>query len=98
MVAATCHWDDQTKLVNTASRLSIMLLLQLFAPTTFELHGADDCAESAIHPCPHIQVVQSSCFHERKHGHKKNVDSYAQDLCKLFYQAYASSAITEGEE
>ena len=39
-----------------------------------------------------IQAVQSSRFHERKQGAKESVDSYAQDLLRLFNQAYSSAS------
>ena len=43
-----------------------------------------------------IQSVQSSPFHERRQRPGKNVDNYAQDLRKLFHQAYGS-AQSEGQ-
>ena len=43
-----------------------------------------------------IQVVQSSRFHERKQGPRESVDDYAQDLQRLFNQAYASAQYKGG--
>ena len=35
-----------------------------------------------------IQAVQSSLFHDRKHKLGESVDTYAQELKCLFYEAY----------
>jgi len=35
-----------------------------------------------------IQAVHSSLFHQHKQGAKETVDQYAQELRKLFNQAY----------
>ena len=39
-----------------------------------------------------IQAVQTSCFHERKQQLGETVDSFAQELWKLFQIAYPTSA------
>ena len=100
MVAATCHWDDQTKLVNTATRLRGSASRFYRSCTPQQRSNYTELTtvlkQRFTHVC--IQAVQSSRFHERKQGHKESVDNYAQDLRKLFYQAYASSAITEGAD
>ena len=100
MVAATCHWDDQTKLVNTATRLrgSASRFYRSCSPQQRSNYTALTTALKQRFTPVRIKAVESSRFHERKQGHKESVDSYAQDLRKLFYQAYATSAITEGAD
>ena len=97
MVAATCHWDDQTKLVNTATRLrgSASRFHRSCSPQQRSNYMALTTALKQRFTPVCIQAVQSSRFHERKQGHKESVDNYAQDLRRFYYHAYASSAITE---
>ena len=38
-----------------------------------------------------IQVVQTSCFHERKQQSGDTVDGFAQELWKLFQKTYPTS-------
>ena len=46
----------------------------------------------------HIQSVQSALYYELKQGTAEPVDSYAQDLWKLFRKAYPKIAAEGGEE
>ena len=39
----------------------------------------------------HLRSVKSSQFHERKQGQDETVDSFAQELKRLFYKAYPST-------
>ena len=39
----------------------------------------------------HIQAVQTSLFHDRKQVDSETVDTFAQDLRRLFHKAYPSS-------
>jgi hypothetical protein len=45
----------------------------------------------------HIQSVHSILFHDRKQNSGESVDSYAQDLKRLFYQAYPKASQSHSE-
>lgn len=45
----------------------------------------------------HIQSVRSSLFHDRKQSSGESVDSYAQDLKRLFYLAYPKASQSHSE-
>ena len=100
LVAATCHWDNQTKLVNIATRLrgSAFRFYRTCPPQQRSNYASLMTALKQRFTPIRIQAVQSSRFHERKQGPRETVDSYAQDLRRLFQQAYSSSTSTEGAD
>ena len=100
LVAATCHWDDRTKLVNIATRLrgSASRFYRTCSPQQRSDYTALTTALTQRFIPVRIQAVQSSRFHERRQEAKETVDSYAQELRKLFYQAYSSASGTEGAD
>lgn len=90
LVAVACRWDEPTKLVNLVTRLEG----QAFA--FYRSCGASQwtrysnfVAELKKRFTPvRIQAVQSSLFHDRKQKPSESVDTYAQELKFLFYEAY----------
>ena len=99
LVASTCHWHDQAKLVNVTTRLCGSAS-QFYRSCTSQQRSSykelTDVLRSSFIPVQ-FQSVQSSQFHERKQGPKELVDEYVQDLQRLFHRAYAGTAHT-GEE
>ena len=97
LVATTCGWDDQAKLVNVATRLrgAASRFYRSCPPQQRATYSALTSALQQRFTPVRIQSVQSSKFHERMQRPTESVDSYAQDLRKLFYQAY-SRAQQEG--
>ena len=99
LVAAVGHWDQSAKLANLVTRLKG----QAFAffrscPAEQRTDYALLVAELKRRFTPiHLSAVQTSMFHDRKQGEKETVDSYAQDLRRLFHRAYPSSQ-REGQE
>lgn len=97
LVASACHWDDQARLVNTATRLH-RSASRFYRSYTTQQRSSYSGLTTALHErfTPvRLQFVQSSRFHECKQLPNETVDNYAQDLCKLFYRAY-STAKEEG--
>ena len=90
LVAAACHWDESTKLVNLVTRLKG----QAFAfyrscDARKRNHYSSLVEELKKRFTPvRIQAVQSSLFHDRKQKPGENVDMYAQELKFLFFEAY----------
>ena len=81
LVVATCRWDNQTKLVNVATRLrgTASRFYQSCTPQQRSSYELVRALQSRFTPV-RIQSVQSSIFHERKHKDGESVDDYAQDL------------------
>ena len=98
LVAGACNWDDQARLVNVATRLrgEASRFYRSFTPQQRSAYSAVMAALRNRFTPVRIQSVQSSRFHERRQRPGENVDSYAQDLRKLFHQAYGS-AQSEGQ-
>ena len=73
MVAATCHWDDQTKLENIATRLrgSASRFYRSCPPQQRSDYMALTTALKQRFTPVRIQAVQSSRFHERKQGRRQ---------------------------
>ena len=89
LVASTCKWDDQAKLVNVATRLRGTASRFYRSCTPLQQSSYKELVavlRSRFTPV-RIQSVQSSIFHERKQHTNESVDDYAQDLCKLFNRA-----------
>ena len=102
MLATIAHWDECSKLVNLTTRLTG----QAYAfyrsctsrqRTNFSLLVAE--LKKRFTPVK-IQSVQSSLFHDRRQKSGETVDTYAQDLRRLFHQAYPRShqGTSESEE
>ena len=98
LIATTCHWDDQAKLVNVATRLrgTASRFYRSCTPRQRSAYKELVAALRSRFTPVHIQSVQSSIFHERKQRTNESVDEYAQDLRKLFHRAY-SNAQSGGE-
>ena len=98
LVASTCKWDDQAKLVNVATCLR-GIASRFYRSCTPQQRSSYNELVTALRSrfTPvHIQSVQSSIFHEWRQHANETVDDYAQDLRRLFHRAY-SSAHSGGE-
>ena len=80
LVANACCWNDQTKLVNVATRLrgSASRFYRTCSPQQRSTYVALTAALKQRFTPVRLQAVQSSRFHERKQGSEESVDSYAQ--------------------
>ena len=90
MIASVCGWSAQAKLVNLVTRLQGQAYAYFHScstqnKTSYALLVAE--LHKRFTPV-HLQVVQSSLFHDRKQKSGELVDEYAQDLRVLFYKAY----------
>ena len=94
LVASTCRWSDQTKLVNVATRLRGAAARSYRSCTPQQRSSYREPTEALRRRFTPVQIqsVQSSRFHERKQGVRESVDDYAQDLQRLFHRAYARTA------
>ena len=93
LVANTCRWDNQAKLVNVATHLcgSASRFYRSCTPQQrSNYHALTEALRKRFTPVQ-IQSVQSSRFHERKQGPHESVDDYAQELQRLFHRAYAGA-------
>ena len=93
LVAGACYWTDQSKLVNLVTRLRGQAY-SYYRSCTSEQRSSYPLLVKALEDrfTPvRIQAVQSSRFHERKQSPTESVDSYAQDLRKLYQKAYPST-------
>ena len=93
LVAATCKWDDQAKLVNVATRLrgTASQFYRSCAPQQRSSYSELVTALRQRFTPVRIQAVQSGIFHERTQRGGEKVDVYAQDLRKLFHRAYGAT-------
>ena len=101
LISATCHWHERAKLVNIATRLRgpALRIYRTCSPQQRASYALLTSALKQRFTPIRIQAVQSSRFHERKQGPKESVDSYAQDLRRLFNRAYSSvSASGDGDQ
>ena len=97
LVANVSRWDDQTKLVNVATRLrGSALRFYRSCPPQQRSSSAELMRKRFTPVC--LQSVQSSLFHERKQKRDppETVDTYAQELRKLFHRAYPTAQQEEG--
>ena len=93
LIGNACRWNSQSKLVNLVTRLRGQAY-SFYHSCTPEQRGNYDALVTTLKErfTPiQIQSVQSSKFHERKQLPTETVDSYAQDLNKLYYKAYAGA-------
>ena len=93
LVAAVGHWDQSAKLANLVTQLkgqafAFFRSCAVEKRTDYALLVAE--LKRRFTPV-HLSAVQTSMFHDRKQGEKETVDSYAQDLRRLFHRAYPSS-------
>ena len=100
LVANTCHWSDQTKLVNIATRLrgSASRFYRSCPPQQRASYSALASALKQRFTPVRLQAVQSSRFHERRQKQTESVDDYAQDLRRLFCRAYSSAEYSDRSE
>ena len=90
LIACLCRWSDHGKLVNLATRLkgiAYAFYRLCTATQRASYQQTIDLLTNRFTPVQ-IQAVQSSLFHDRKQQHHVTVDEYAQDVRRLFYQAY----------
>ena len=102
LVASACGWGEKTKLVNLTTRLRGQAYA-FYRSCTASVRNdyAALTAELKKRFTPvRLQAVQSSQFHEKKQKSSESVDSYAQDVHRLFYKAYplARQGNQEAEE
>ena len=91
LVGEVCRWNDQAKLVNLVTRLRGQAY-NFYRSCTQDQRASYSTLVAALKErfTPvQIQSVQSSQFHERKQLPAEGVDSYAQDLRKLYNKAYS---------
>ena len=102
LVAEACQWSDQVKLVNLATHLKGQAYAFYRSCSPAQRASYPALMEALLHrftPVT-IQSVQTCQFHERKQGTSESVDSFAQELRRLFRKAYpsASRGSQEAEE
>ena len=91
LIGEVCRWNDQAKLVNLVTRLRGQAY-NFYRSCTRDQRASYSTLVAALKErfTPvQIQSVQSSQFHERKQLPVEGVDSYAQDLRKLYNKAYS---------
>ena len=93
LVASICNWEGQTKLANLVTRLqgqAYSFYRTCSAQQRTSYDALKDALSRRFKPV-RIQSVQSGLFHERKQKPQESVEDYAQDLNKLYQQAYPQS-------
>ena len=93
LIAEAYRWNDQAKLVNLVTRLRGQAY-SFYRSCTQDQRASYSALVAALKErfTPvRIQSVQSSRFHERKQLPTEGVDSYAQDLRKLYNKAYSGA-------
>jgi hypothetical protein len=90
LVANACQWNESAKLVNLATRLKDQAYSfnRSCTPDQRAKYSILAQALKKRFTPVRLQAVQSSLFHERKQGNNETVDTYAQELKRLFYKAY----------
>ena len=93
LIAGTCQWSDQAKLVNLVTRIrgQAYSFYRSCTPDQRASYGTLVAALKERFTPVQIQSVQSSKFHERKQLPTESVDSYAQDLKKLYSKVYSGA-------
>ena len=99
MIAQMCGWDNQAQLVNLTTRLrgQAYSFYRTCSPHQRSDYSLLKSQLKERFTPVRIQAVHSSLFHQRKQGTKETVDQYAQELRKLFYQAYSRENQESGE-
>ena len=98
MIAQMCGWDNQAKLVYLTTRFRSQAYSFYRTCTPHQRSDYDTVKlqlKERFTPV-RIQAVYSSLFHQRKQGTNEIVDQYAQELRRLFYQAYLR--VNQGSE
>ena len=93
LVANACQWTEAAKLVNLATRLKGQAY-SFYRSCTPDQRAKYSLLSDALNKrfTPvRLQAVQSSLFHERKQGINESVDTFAQELKRLFYKAYPNT-------
>ena len=100
LIAGTCQWSDQAKLVNLVTRLrgQAYSFYRSCTPDQCTSYGTQVAALKERFTPVQIQSVQSSKFYERKQLPTKSVNSYAKDLRKLCNQAYSGAQRVASKE
>ena len=90
MVAELAHWTEQIKLKQLALRLRGPALAFFRTRSDEQKHNYQVLVQemSQRFTPVRIQALECSTFHERRQGRKESVDTYAQDLQRLFQKAY----------
>ena len=98
LVASTCKWGEQAKLINVATRLcgSASHFYRSCTPQQRSSYPELTSVLRKRFTPVRIQSVQSGRFHEHKQSSTETVHNYAQDLRKLFYHAYSGSVSQYG--
>ena len=99
MMASACRWDEPTKLVNLVTRLkgqAFAFYRSCESTRRTQYSALVEVLRKRFTPV-HIQSVCSSLFHDRKQSSGESIDSYAQDLKRLFYQAYPKASQSHSE-
>jgi len=93
LIAEAYRWSSQSKLVNLVTRLRGQAYSFYRSCTSDQRTDYNTLVAALKERFTPIQIqsVQSSKFHERKQLPAETVDSYAQDLKKLYYKAYAGA-------
>ena len=89
LVAGLCGWSDHVKFINVATRLKGVAYAFYRSCTATQRASYQQMVELLTDRFTPVQIqsVQSSLFHDRKQTNE-TVDEYAQDVRRLFYQAY----------
>ena len=90
LVATVCGWDSHFKLANLATRLQGQAYSFYRICTTQQRSTYDSLvtAMSQRFTPVRIQSVQSGLLHSRRQKVNEKVDDYAQDLSRLYQEAY----------
>ena len=99
LVAEAFGLDDQTQYINVVTRLRGQALTFYRSCDKKKMKTYTqlvDALRERFMPV-RLKAVESSLFHERKQKENETVDSYAQELRKLFYRAYPKAKQGDGE-
>ena len=89
LVANTCKWGEQAKLVSVATRLRFSY--HFYRSCTPQQHSNYPELTSVLRQRFTPVHIQSSRFHKRRQSPTETVDNYAQDLSKFLYRAYSAA-------
>ena len=94
LVTEACQWSDQVKLVNLAIRLKGQAYAFYWSCSPVQRASYPALMEALLHRFTPVTIrsVQTSQFHERKQGTSGSVDSFAQELRRLFWKAHPEGA------
>ena len=99
LVAEAFGLDDRTQYINVATRLrgQALTFYRSCDKQKMKTYGQLVAALRERFTPVRLKAVESSLFHERKQKDNETVDSYAQELRKLFYRAYPKAKQGDGE-